>query len=112
MDRNKRRINQNKRRRNIAIPPRYRPSPLSASFFPGSFDLENTEEDEEELDSDRPITMIFSRRGTHIQFLVLSLTRTLYCLYVLLNDFLTSASIFFFKNLIVFSKCNLIFFTI
>lgn len=47
--------------------------------------------------------------GTHIQFLLLPLTSTLYCLYVLLNDFLTSASIFFFKNLIMFSKCNLIF---
>ncbi|KAH8107595.1 hypothetical protein DFH11DRAFT_1732180 [Phellopilus nigrolimitatus] len=67
MDRNKRKINQSKRRRNIVSPPRYRPSPLSACFLPGSFDLENTKEDEEELDSDRPIAMIFSRRGARLE---------------------------------------------
>ncbi|KAH8107606.1 hypothetical protein DFH11DRAFT_1168027 [Phellopilus nigrolimitatus] len=73
MDRNKRKIDQSKRRRNIVSPPRYRPSPLSACFLPGSFEFEsdnveeNTEEDEEELDSDRPIAMIFSRRGTRLE---------------------------------------------
>lgn len=73
MDRNKRKINQSKKRRNIASPPRYKPSPLSACFVPGSFEFEgdnveeNTEEDEEELDSDRPIAMIFSRRGARLE---------------------------------------------
>ncbi|KAH8107599.1 hypothetical protein DFH11DRAFT_1635585 [Phellopilus nigrolimitatus] len=65
--RNMRGISRIERRR------KYKPSPLSASFLPGSFGSEGNNIEEnikgegEELDSDKPIAMIFSRRGARLE---------------------------------------------